>query len=143
MSDRMSKNFTITHAMRSKFASLGSRLLKGVVKSQKQHIKEILDDEPDLVEPTLLLLQSGLMCDFLGNIKRRLPSSCTKIFLVPVCTMTKFVVSHSILSLSGLKGIRKQASQEKLDILERLFCFGTRLDREDPITDHNEDALLA
>lgn len=142
MAEMLAKNFTITHAMRSKIASLGSRLLKGDVRQQKQHVKDILDDEPDLVEPTLLLLQRGLMYDFLGNIKRRLPTACTKSFLVPLRTMTKFVVTHSFLSLSDLKTIRKRAASDKVNILERIFCFGTRHDREDPITEHNEDAFL-
>ena len=66
--------FTITDAMRSKFNSLGKKLHKGDCKANKMIIKELLDDDEDLVVPTLMLLQSGLMLDlFNANLKRRLP----------------------------------------------------------------------
>lgn len=143
MADSIAKNFTITHAMRSKFASLGNRLLKGDTRAQRQQIKDFLDEEPDLVGPTLLLLQSGLMYDFLGNIQRRLPQSCTKLHLVPVRTMTKSIVSHSALSLGELKSLRKESAKDKTNVLEHLFCFAVRLDREAPVVERQEDAFLA
>ena len=85
--------------MRTKFNSLGKKLERGNVKQNKLLIKELLDDDDELVEPTLLLLQSGLMLDLCRiNLQKRLPTCCTKMALVPVKVQVKCVVAWSNLS---------------------------------------------
>ena len=129
--------FTITDAMRSKFNSLGKKLHKGDCKANKMIIKELLDDDEDLVVPTLMLLQSGLMLDlFNANLKRRLPPCCTKIYLVPVKVMIKCIISRSALTLSELKSSRRVAGGK---VLEQLFLYATASDRDDPVLEHDEE----
>lgn len=132
----------MTNAMRSKFNSLGKKLHRGDVNSNKVQIKELLDDDDDLVVPTLMLLQSGLMLDlFNANLKRRLPPCCTKMYLIPVKVMLKCVVAWSSFTLSEIKQIRKAAGRES-KVLEMLFLFAVRLGRDDPVQEHDEESFV-
>ena len=135
--------FTVTNSMRTKFNSLGKKLERGNVKQNKLLIKELLDDDDDeLVEPTLLLLQSGLMLDLCRiNLQKRLPTCCTKMALVPVKVQVKCVVAWSNLSLSELKAVRKQAGKNG-KIVEQLFLFATRTEKDDPVLEHDEIAFV-
>jgi hypothetical protein len=128
--------------MRSKFNSLGKRLQKGDVRANKQLIKELLDDDDDLVEPTLMLLQSGLMVDlFKSNLQRRLPPCCTKMHLVPVKVQIRCVVAWSSLTVKDLKEIRLAAGKGE-KALEQLFLFGVRLLRDESVDEHDEAKFI-
>jgi hypothetical protein len=135
--------FTITNAMRTKFNSLGKKLRRGDIKSNKMEIKDLLDDDDESVLPTLMLLQSGLMLDlFKSNLSRRLPPCCTKMSLVPVKVQTKCVVAWGSLTMTDVKLLRKHADKDD-KVLEQLFLFSTRSQRDDAVLEHDEEAFVS
>ena len=134
--------FTITNAMRTKFNSLGKKLHRGDIKANKMQIKDLLDDDDEVVLPTLMLLQSGLMLDlFKSNLSRRLPPCCTKMSLVPVKVQTKCVVAWGTLTMTDIKLLRKHAAKDE-KVLEQFFLFSTRCQGDDAVLEHDESTFV-
>lgn len=135
--------FTITNAMRTKFKnSLGKKLHRGDIKANRMQIKDLLDDDDEVVLPTLMLLQSGLMLDlFKSNLSRRLPPCCTKMSLVLVKVQTKCVVAWGTLTMTDIKLLRKHAAKDE-KVLEQFFLFSTRCQGDDAVLEHDESTFV-
>ena len=136
----VSSSFSVSHATRVRLNSLGKKLQKVELRAKKEMVKKFLNEHEELVEPTLLLLESGLVQDLVNQtLMKKIPACATKLSLTPVGIQERLVKGWSNMTPELLKSVRKSSSE---NVLEKLFLFAIRKKGTDKLWEHDEATFI-